>query len=1096
MRRRTVWIIGASALIGLLGVGLVLREDARPKRSDAMPQATHTSVSRLERAQGVPTPPPSGDLRIRGTVRDENGPVAGVRVSATRPMPGETLSELPCPATPGVEDDPSRRGMRLPDCLEEAGAQVLELVSAREGEAPVYAETVTAADGSFVLDGLPEGDFTLWALGARGAELRPGVKAGAQEVELVLNEGITLTGIVQDQDEQPLPGVELTILHEQHTRFFDTRSGGDGRFRIGPLPKGRYGLVAASEGWLPEFLNHGYLDMLRGKVTLVRPSRIAGRVLLEGAPAPGAEVSVKARECQHFTEQVLKTNAEGRFALERIGPCTYELTAARDGLYAVTQLELEPLLKPPAEVVLNLGQAFLVEGTVRDDTRRPVAGATVTVRLDGEYLRPWKATTDAEGHYRLGPVEAGSYGFDVSASGYVDVSEPHALARDTGPVDLTLRRAFPVAGLVVDDEGQPVPDIRLFLAKSEESSGDSGPSDNTGSVHDFRFLRNDALLDATSSDEAGRFMLDAPHPGPWKIEVEDDGFLPQLVPVHAPAEGVRLVLHRGAMVVGTVTDARGAPQEQAAVTLWRAESEEGSIRSTQTDAQGHFSLSGLPAGRFVIEASLDSDGVESTASKPIELRNTEQLEVALRFEEGRSLSGIAVDGGGQPLADVLLHVDLPNAAIPRWRRNIVPVFSGEAGGRDVRTGPDGRFTLKHLGAEAYELSARREGYTFVPARALGGEPTINDTLLVRERTSEVRVVLERQGRILGRLIGPDGAPLRYFKVNGELRSGPAGTFEVPFEESGVQRLEFTAPELASVLRPVEVHAGVDVNLGDVRMGAGRRVTGRVLDAETGAPISKARVQPADMSLGAGERSQVSNAIVALTREDGTFELPQVEARPLTLSVRDSDHLEGLVALGASEESVTVRLETGARLETTVRDHEGKPVSAQVSLEQEDGTGWKMLSVRDGTLVSGGLAPGLYSARVLPSDSRAGRVFLPQQVRIPASGRVVLNLVERKAGATLVLRVEDDSARVDVLLLTGAEPPPVSKEALGRWLARGLISEQEGSEKTFRYLPPGHATALLVQTASPLRFHLEELELPAEGVVERVVRPRWQPFPEK
>ena len=46
-------------------------------------------------------------------------------------------------------------------------------MSAREGEARVLAETTTDTDGTFVLDGLPEGVVTLWALGERARRCVP-----------------------------------------------------------------------------------------------------------------------------------------------------------------------------------------------------------------------------------------------------------------------------------------------------------------------------------------------------------------------------------------------------------------------------------------------------------------------------------------------------------------------------------------------------------------------------------------------------------------------------------------------------------------------------------------------------------------------------------------------------------------------------------------------------------------------------------------------------------------------------------------------------------------------------------------------------------
>ena len=352
-------------------------------------------------------------MSIRGLVKLGQAPVAGVRVSATRPMPGETLSELPCPAREGAPASGARE-RRFSECMDELDEQVLELVQGRYGQAPVYAETVTGADGSFSLEGLPEGEFTLWALGEQGAEMRPEVAAGAEGVALELGEGVVLEGRVIDVGEHPVPEVRLTVLHAKHTRFFDARTGADGRYRVGPLPKGDYALVAEKEDWLPEFLPP-FLVKVRSSVVLYQPGRLEGLVLSDGAPAPGTEVRLKTGS---EDEQVTTADAAGRFVFEGTKPRSYVLTAERAGWYATTEVHLGPMNFSAEEVVLRLGEGRYVEGTVMDDAGQPIPGARVAIWRKRNYGQNWKVFTDEQGQYRVGPLPLSDYMFDVTASRY------------------------------------------------------------------------------------------------------------------------------------------------------------------------------------------------------------------------------------------------------------------------------------------------------------------------------------------------------------------------------------------------------------------------------------------------------------------------------------------------------------------------------------------------------------------------------------------------------------------------------------------------------------------------------------------------------
>ncbi|KFE68753.1 carboxypeptidase-like regulatory domain-containing protein [Hyalangium minutum] len=1070
MRRQAWGVIGA-AVVGLgVVVFLGLPQGTDPESTQVSQRPEGASGKRKQKVHATPTPPPSGTLSIRGLVKVGQAPVAGVRVSATRPMPGETLSELPCPVDES-DPAPSSRGKRLPECMREARAQVLELVQGRYGEAPVYAETVTGADGSFALEGLPEGEFTLWALGEQGAELRPQVAAGAEGVELVLGEGVTVEGRVVDASEHPLSEVRLTVLHAKYTRFFDVRTSADGRFQVGPLPKGEYALVAEKEEWLPEFLPP-YLVRSRTAVVLYQPVRLAGLVLSEGTPAPGTEVRLTAGS---EAGQVTTADAQGRFVFEGLKPLGYELTAERAGRFARAEVHLRTMELSAEEVVLRLGESRHVEGTVRDDAGNPIPGARVALWRKRDYGQNWKVFTDEEGHYRVGPLPLSDYVFDVTAPRYRHVeNEVHAITREPVPLDFTLPRAFSLAGTLVDEEGVPVAEASLELI-----SGDGEQPQGTQSN--------------TMTEEDGRFVLDAPAAGTWTLSTEDERFLPEKKQVQVPSENLRWVLRRGARIDGSVTDAEGTPMSEVGITVWMPgeEGEWSYSRRAMTDAQGRFSVSGMEAGSYRVEASLTDEGVERSASQPVTLRDNGRAEVALRFETGWSLSGLAVDEAGQPVAEATINVYQPPNATAAWRRNRFRCGNDRP---RIVTGRDGRFTLEHLTGEQYVLWAYKEGYIFLAAKSEGAAAVDEDSIRVRSGTEQVRLVFQSQARIRGRLVDPDGAPIPRFELNMRFMSDAQGAFTTPITETGTQHLLFGAPGMAQTTRAVKVQEGVDVDLGEVRMEPGRRVRGVVVDAETGAPQAGAEVRV----LGPAREQEEGLARPSLfmrAQDDGTFEFPHVESEPLQLEVSHTNYRMARVALGASDASVTVRLVSGATVVVSAVDSAGRPLDADVRfILERDESSWETLDVVEGVGQRRGLEPGSYWVQ-LSTAAGTTEGFVPQRAEIPEQGQVKLAFVQRKAGPTLVLRTEGLDEGVEAILLPGAFTVPVSMKTVPLWTSMGLSGVQDEGVRRFTALSPGRVRLLLF-AGPPARFHLEELELPAEGVVERGVQPRWQPMPEK
>jgi hypothetical protein len=68
-------------------------------------------------------------------------------------------------------------------------------------------------------------------------------------------------------------------------------------------------------------------------------------------------------------------------------------------------------------------------------------------------------------------------------------------------------------------------------------------------------------------------------------------------------------------ITGTVADAKGQAVEAATVTLFRS-ADSSTVRTTTTDKAGHFAFDRIPAGQYLLSASLV--GYSTAWSPPID----------------------------------------------------------------------------------------------------------------------------------------------------------------------------------------------------------------------------------------------------------------------------------------------------------------------------------------------------------------------------------------------------------------------------------------------------------------------------------------------
>jgi protocatechuate 3,4-dioxygenase beta subunit len=394
----------------------------------------------------------------------------------------------------------------------------------------------------------------------------------------------------------------------------------------------------------------------------------------------------------------------------------------------------------------------------------------------------------------------------------------------------------------------------------------------------------------------------------------------------------------------------GTPIPGAVVIGSAYPTEGGSILlHTSTDAEGRWRLA-LPAkGLYAVRAQapgfamlrLEREELP-TASRPIELSLAREAVLT-----GRVIA--ATDG--RPVPGVSVRV-LPQG---RYGDYFAPpaVVSDAQGRYEVRGLPPGSATVL------------AEGAGWAPARLVIGwrslTPDATSVDLVAGRVTTRDLEVEAAGRIRGRVLDTEGAPLAGAVVWAEGRQGPrtyssAGAHEnlappsVTTDAEGAFVLEGLAASAAHVLlarspagqqahSPLVRVGPEPQQLVEIRFVTRRTVEFRVEHATTGAPIVAAYVRPA-------ERDEPGAPILrdmphgADTQADGTARLSVPVGAPCSFDVSAAGfaRAEG-VPVAAEQAAVLVRLVPSPSITGQVLHADGSPASGDVRGFVETKSGW-------------------------------------------------------------------------------------------------------------------------------------------------------------
>jgi hypothetical protein len=732
-------------------------------------------------------------------------------------------------------------------------------------------------------------DGTLFLAAAPGSHLvvatAPGMARGILElvrpageartsVEVKLSASVSLAGrTVERKSGEPVPYATVTatpIRRGPAMRQLDlppderatVTSNERGEFRITGVQAGRFEVEARAVG---HAMGHRHdVNVPHGselQVELGSAGSIEGTVTRDDRPVPGATVTVMGPG----EPAVLKSGPAGRFAAD-VEPGLHRAFAQHGGETGSAGRVIPVAAGGNVSgVEIKLGPAPSIFGLVRT-AKGSVRGATVTAIFQGDTANPMRTTSGPDGSYELKGLSPGVYAVSVSAPGNGAASVPGVNLRsgERFRLDVTLVSPSAVEGTVTDMDGLPVGGA-LVAAEGLWARG-AGPGGWGGGAAQVASA-------AARTDLSGHFRLEGVTAGQVRVSGRRDLASPAAVKIVSVEEGetasADLILVEGGVVAGAVLDTAGNPVPGAMVwtTAGSGPPRPGEVRQVTSDSSGSYLLA-LPPGSYGLNANRPRSAVRfsgrprTLATVQVAAGQRSELNLLLPDDPPPTVTGHVLEPGAAPAIGATVWIGAPGAGL-----------------QATQTDAEGTFSLSYAATDPVQVNARIGGRTGSTTVA----PPVTDAVLQ----------LQPAASLHGRLVG-EPPPESFTIVTSQRTFLPGGASAEQQFANAAFDLDDVAP--GQVTLHVKTADG-RVGNGEVAVGAGESkstdvvlspactVTGRLVDAATGNPVSRARI----LVDGTASRRYGVGATGQFTR-----------------IMSEGDHRMSVVALGYSPVTVTVR----------------------------------------------------------------------------------------------------------------------------------------------------------------------------------------------
>ena len=689
---KKLWAVIAVVVLTTVGLVWWLSADPEVTTGPSTP-STNDQLASLDkpfvRTSNEEGETDAGVGHVSGRVVDgELNPIPGARVRLYAHAP--ELDELECSICHAL----------VLECEDVSTVKrVISLL--REGKLPApppLAEVVTDAEGHFVFEEAPL-DGELWATAGNRSAV---ALSDVEEQELILEPELLQDVHVVDSEGKPITNASVTLYSPREGTLTEKRVNAEGVVTFTTLDHGAW-FFAEAEGSLPA----GRRLYSGGEVVLAPPRTLIVRTQLGGKPVD-ADVEI----FMHGEPQTLRSK-DGVLQLDQL-PFGYYAVKVSSAEFAAAAEQSAELIEPITELVFELRRGAKLLVTVLNSSGEPLE--LVSGSLSGNDS---SAGADAEqgALLILGPVPEGEYSLSLSSEGMVSVERPIDLKPGETTLEVVMRSAPRLKGLVLGPDGKPVSMARVGAFEGEQ----------------------EIALDLT--DEEGKFDMELHYGGTFLIKAEEQRSGVAETTTQVPGNEVTLQLVARGVLEVEVFDADGKPLPNDVMV--RSVKDQ-SVKWLEELEGSVGRLAGLSAGTYVVEKTIPE---RLPISQQVEISDGKVTRVTLEADKGATVSGKVVDHHGKPVEQAIISVD----------------------GRPetVMSDPEGRFEWKGIKPGATEVWA------------LGPSGAETPHVKISAPASEVTLVVPEVARVTGRVVDENGKPVASFDANGESVKAADGRFSVP-----------------------------------------------------------------------------------------------------------------------------------------------------------------------------------------------------------------------------------------------------------------------------------------------------------------------------